>query len=214
MNIKNVFTSIANGIAPFLIEYNFICNKNKQEFKRSNNDVAQIIRFFFHKKSDKIYLKLEIIIKLSEIENVYKSITNIEGRPYLTLGNDFLILKNKADDFCYKKKPTNYWLIENDNDIENIVNNFESHLIEIILPYFNDNSSIERVDYLLNSYPLKMSIHNYLYPLRANIGIIAAKLNNNPNYDELVDIYMKELENAEENYKNEFLKIIKYSFTK
>ena len=53
-----------------------------------------------------------------------------------------------------------------------------------------------------------MSIHNYIYPLRANIGIIAAKLNNNPNFNDLIKIYEKELDEAEENYKNEFFKLI------
>ncbi len=53
-----------------------------------------------------------------------------------------------------------------------------------------------------------MCVHNEMYPLRANIAIIAAKLNNNPQYDELVKTYEKELVDAEENYKIEFYKII------
>lgn len=209
MNIKDVFNSTVDGISDLLIEeHNFICNKSKKEFKRLNNNVLHIIRFFYHKKDNKIYLRLEIIIKLLDIEHIYKSVTTIDGRPYLTLGNDFLILRNKKDDFDYKKNPTTYWLIENSNDLENFIFNFKSNFEEIILPYFNENSTIERVDYLLNSYPLKMSIHNYIYPLRANIGIIAAKLNNNPNFNDLIKIYEKELDEAEENYKNEFFKLI------
>lgn len=209
MNIKDVFNSTVDGISDLLIEeHNFICNKSKKEFKRLNNNVLHIISFFYHKKDNKIYLRLEIIIKLLDIEHIYKSVTTIDGRPYLTLGNDFLILRNKKDDFDYKKNPTTYWLIENSNDLENFIFNFKSNFEEIILPYFNENSTIERVDYLLNSYPLKMSIHNYIYPLRANIGIIAAKLNNNPNFNDLIKIYEKELDEAEENYKNEFFKLI------
>ncbi|WP_313386252.1 hypothetical protein [Chishuiella sp.] len=209
MNIKDVFNSTVDGISDLLIEeHNFICNKSKKEFKRLNNNVLHIIRFFYHKKDNKIYLRLEIIIKLLDIEHIYKSVTTIDGRPYLTLGNDFLILRNKKDDFDYKKNPTTYWLIENSNDLENFIFNFKSNFEEIILPYFNENSTIERVDYLLNSHPLKMSIHNYIYPLRANIGIIAAKLNNNPNFNDLIKIYEKELDEAEENYKNEFFKLI------
>ncbi|WP_313581440.1 hypothetical protein [Chishuiella sp.] len=209
MNIKDVFNSTVDGISDLLIEeHNFICNKSKKEFKRLNNNVLHIIRFFYHKKDNKIYLRLEIIIKLLDIEHIYKSVTTIDGRPYLTLGNDFLILRNKKDDFDYKKNPTTYWLIENSNDLENFIFNFKSNFEEIILPYFNENSTIERVDYLLNSHPLKMSIHNYIYPLRANIGIIAAKLNNNQNFNDLIKIYEKELDEAEENYKNEFFKLI------
>jgi len=210
MKIKDVFNSIADEINLFLIKYNFVVNKNKQEFKYSHNNIVQIIRFLFHKKGDKIYLKLEIIMKLLDIENIYKSLSEINERPYLTLGNDFLILRKKENDFDYKKEPTTYLLIETNEDIENIIINFKLNFREIILPYFNENSTIEKVDYLLNRYPLKMSIHNYLYPLRANIGIIAAKLNNNPNYNQLIDIYRKEMKDAEENYKNEFFKIIDY----
>jgi hypothetical protein len=51
---------------------------------------------------------------------------------------------------------------------------------------------------------LVRAIHNWLYPLRASMGIITAKLSNNPQFSKLINIYEEELMNAQENYRLDF----------
>jgi hypothetical protein len=102
----------------------------------------------------------------------------------------------------------NNWLIEDKSDVKKLIEVIPHYLKETILPYFEQNSSIESVDKLLNKYPREISIHNSLYPLRANLAIIAARLNNNPKYNDLLNIYQEELEEADITYKEDFEKLI------
>lgn len=209
MTTKELSERISKGVSSFFQEHGFVFRKKDDEFVRKIDQGEQILRLFYYKKNNHLTVKPEIIIKIYEIESIYKSVAEIKYRPYLTLGNNFLEIRDyDGDEINYKKKPTKEWLIENDEDVEHLIKIIPEYLEEDILPYFDNNSSVARVDELLNKYPQKMCVHNYIYPLRANIAIIAAKLNENPQYNELVEIYEKELLDAEENYKKEFYKIV------
>jgi hypothetical protein len=209
MKIKEVSNQIAEGVLKNFEKYGFKLRKARNEFVRKTQNAEQIFHLIFYKENDAtITIKPEIVIHIDEIESIYTRIAQIKERPYLTLGNYFSQIRDYDGDAAnFKNKATRYWLIENEQDVLHLIKIIPKYLEEVILPYFESNSSIERVDQLLNEYPENMSVHNNIYPLRANIAIIAAKLNYNPRYDELVRIYEKELEDAEENYKIEFGKL-------
>ncbi len=209
MKVNKIAQQISDGVLESFQKHGFKYRKAQKEFIRKTDNIEQIFRLLYYKKDKYITIDPKLIIQVIEIESIYKSIAEIEGRPYLTLGNHFLAIRDyDGDDFNYKKKPTKEWLIEDEEDVKHLIKIIPEYLEENILPYFEKISSISRADELLNKYPEKMCVHNYSYPLRANIAIIAAKLNKNPQYDELIEIYEKELLDAEENHKKEFYKII------
>ena len=210
MNIKDVSDELLSRIHDSFKEFDFVLNKSQSEFKRNVNDCTQIVDLFFYKRGNIITIQPEIRIKEHHIEKVYKTISEIKGRPYLTLGNHLFEIVKYIDDgkeIDESEEETRDWLIEDDNDINKLVEIIPKYLKETILPYFDQNSSVPRVDELLNKYPRQISIHNVVYPLRANIAIIAAKLNQNPKFDELVEIYDEELLDAEETYRKEFVRL-------
>lgn len=209
MKVQEIANQISEGVLDSFQKHGFKYRKAKKEFIRKTDKADQIFRLYYYKENDgTVTIKPQIIINIYEIESIYKSIAQIDSRPYLTLGNYFSHIRDyDGDAVNYKNKPTKYWLIENDEDTAHLIKVIPKYLEEVILPYFDSNSSVSRVDELLNKYPEKMCVHNNMYPLRANIAIISAKLNNNPLYDELINIYEKELEDAEENYKTEFYKL-------
>ncbi|UKB82725.1 hypothetical protein LF887_17120 [Chryseobacterium sp. MEBOG06] len=208
MKVNEIAQQISDGVLESFQKSGFQYRKAQKEFVRKKDNVEQIFKLFFYKKEDNITIDPEIKIHVKEIESIYKSIAQIKSRPYLTLGNHFLTIRDYDGDAAnYKSKPAKEWLIENDEDVKHLIKIIPEYLEEDILPYFDNNSSVIRVDELLNEYPEKMCVHNDMYPLRANIAIIAAKLNTNLYYDELIKIYERELEDAEENYKVEFYKL-------
>lgn len=209
MKVKEISNQISEGVLANFEKHGFKFKKTHNEFVRKTQYAEQIFHLIYYKENDgTITIKPEILIHVHEIESIYKSITQIESRPYLTLGNYLSeIAEYDGDEINFRKKPTKYWLIANNENLEYLIKIIPNYLENDILPYFESNSTVSRVDELLNKYPEKMCVHNYIYPLRANIAIIAAKLNNNPHYDELIKIYEKELEDAEENYKSEFYKL-------
>ncbi|WP_316795506.1 hypothetical protein [Pedobacter agri] len=209
MKIPEVSKEISDGILESFKKNGFKFRKARNEFTRKLKNAEQIFHLIYYKENNgTINIKPEVVIHIDDIESIYKKISQIKYRPYLTLGNYFSQIKDYNGDAAnFKNKATKYWLIENEHDISHLIEIIPKYLDEVILPYFENNSSIERVDELLNEYPKNMSVHNNMYPLRANIAIIAAKLNCNHRFNELLEIYEKELEDAEENYKIEFYKL-------
>ena len=210
IKVKEIADTILDGIKPSFEKYGFVLNKSNREFKRSIKDCVQIFDMVFDKKSDYITVRPEIRIRILSIEKIYRSITSLPNRPYRTLGNhlfDILRYIDDGEELGDREKAVPDWLIEGQKNVDKLIQVIPQYLEETILPYFDENCSIKRVDELLNKYPRELSIHNRLYPLRANIAIIAARLNKNPHYNELVQIYEDELTEAEETYKEEFYKL-------
>ncbi len=210
IKIAEVANEILAGVAPYFKQHDFILDKNKRLFKRNVPDCVQIFNMSFFKEPNDITIKPEIRIKVQPIESIYNQASTIEGRPYLTLGNNLFDIVRYIDEHeesGEREKATPDWLVKSQENIDKLIEVIPQYLIETMLPYFDENSSVKRVDELLNKFPRELSIHNRLYPLRANIAVIAAKLNKNSHYDNLVNIYEDELQDAEESYKEEFYKL-------
>ena len=208
MKVSEVSNNILIEVAPKLKHHGFALFKKGREFKRKIGYTTQIFDLFFYKKKDCIIIKPEIRIKIKPIEDIYKAASNIKARPFFTLGNHLMeILRyiDKGEEIGREKRGN--WLVEDAEDAQNLIKIIPEYFEEAIIPYFNENSSIARVDEILNKYPKEISIHNWLYPLRACIGIIAAKLNKNSDYEQLLVIYESALEKADKTYKDDFSNI-------
>ena len=210
MNILKTSKILFDGLELSFSKYGFILNNKNREFSRSENGITQIIDFFFYKKDKHIEVKPEIRIRVEAIEKIYRAVSDTDGRPYKTIGNHlFEILRyiDKGEEIDNGNDIIYNWIIEDSEHIQKLIEVIPIYLEETILPYFQENSSVDRVDKLLNKYPHDISIHNPLYPLRANLAIIAAKLNGNREYENLLKIYHEELEEAEQTYKRDFDKL-------
>ncbi len=208
LKVVDVSKILLESLIPFMEKHGFRLNKRNKEFNREIGDTKQILDLFFYKKADHITIKPEVRIKVKSIDTVYRSITDMENRPYYTLGNHlFEIVRYMDTGNETERGELSNWLVEDEGDVWQLVEVIPKYFEESILPYFEENSSLARVDELLNKSPRDMSIHNWLYPLRANVALIAAKLNDNPKYDELVTIYDEETQEAEESYREEFIKL-------
>jgi hypothetical protein len=211
MGPKDVADALLKGISIPLSKHGFEFDGRKKYFRRETSEAIQIFNLLFTKKKEGIYVEPTIRIKIKSIEAVYHKVASKDPEYFdgtKTLGNnlfkikDYLINGTQVD--SDEKKS---YLIENPNDIQVLSSVIPENFEEYALPYFDKNSCVSRADELLNSNVTEISVHNWLYPLRANLGIIAAKLNHNPAYYQLVKLYERELEGAEQNYKNEFEKL-------
>lgn len=71
---------------------------------------------------------------------------------------------------------------------------------EYAVPFFEKYNSIDAIDKLLNENPTEKVIYLDDLGWRIIKGLIAAKLNNNPKYDELRDYYKSEVESKFQGY--------------
>lgn len=205
---KKLLIEIERGIS----KYGFILNKKDQSFRREVDGFIQIFDIIFTKKLEGIYVQPTIRLKSKQIEAIYHRVAKKDPEYFdgtKTLGNDLFKIskffeKGIQEDTDEKKS----YIIEDENDIAILSKVLIDKFIIFGLRYLEENSSISQIDSLLNMNPREISIHNWLYPLRACIAIIAAKLNKNPKYEELVKIYSEELKEAVYPYNEEFTTLV------
>jgi hypothetical protein len=215
MLIKNITKSIIDGIGKTLSDYGFDYSKRNKKFIKSKGNVQQIFELLFYKENAiSILVEPWVKIKIKPIEDIYHMVSSKDAKyndSAITLGNNMGEIiqyyekgNEKRSEFANMR-----YLIEDDQDVKVLIKVIPKGFIEFVLPYFDSNSSIIEVDRLLNETPRELSIHHPLYPTRACIGLIAAKLVSNPNYKELVTIYEEETREANPFYREEFERLIK-----
>jgi hypothetical protein len=209
MLIKDVSKKIINGIKEPISELGFNLNKSKREFKRKKGDCEQIFQLLFYKEGGSILIRPVVRIKIKSIEDVYHKVSKKKAEyndATTTLGNNLgeIIKYYETGRDNLSEYMNMRYLIEDKKDIEILKKVIPERFHDYALPYFDSNCSIKSVDQLLNTTPREMSIHNGLYPIRACIGLIAARLNNNPDFNEIVKIYEEELADANPDNKAEF----------
>lgn len=208
--VKN---EIRIAITEKLVRHGFLFNKKKGRWERSIPAGIQIFDLLFYVHPDEILIEPVFRLKLYLIEDIYHKGANKKSEfndGTITLGNSLgQILKYFENGDKNGSGEQISYVVKNERDIDILKQVIPSRFEEFILPYFDTNSSIERVDELLNETPRKMSIHNRLYPMRACIGLIAAKLVQQRNYEGLQKIYEEEMENAAKGFKEEFGELVK-----
>ena len=212
--LKEVSLRLTENLNPIFEEQGFQLKKSeKYHFIRKEEGNAHIFDLSFYNKSKGILIKPELRIKNKEIEDIYKANTEIKGRPYKTLGNHLLEIARYIDhgEETGNTNAGQRWIVQNDEHLEKLISVIPDYLFEIMLPYFDSCSSVSKVDELLNKHPTELSVHHYLFPSRANVAIIAAKLNNNPNYTDLVDIYDERMKNSDTLFLDEYNSIKEYN---
>lgn len=209
MMMRDVATKLISQIEGEVVKNGFKLNKNSNMFTRNVNDAKQIYKFYFYKSNDGVLVEPNVLIKLNSIEKIYRQVKK-ENYSYeqIAIGTSLgKIIKHYDDGLDVNKSENIYYLITDDESIFKLSNALNVYFYDYVLRYFDENSSIDRFDCLLNKQPRDISIHHRHYPLRASVSLIAAKLTDNPNYTSLVDVYTEKMKEAVEPYKQDFEKI-------
>ncbi len=213
MIVNDVKIILLGGIQSAFSRQGFILNKNDNAFTKKYEGCVQTFYLKIFKEESLIYIEPKWGLKIDAILDVYNSESTRKEKSLkntYVLGNGLGELIDLIEINGNKAHSNMLYLVENDSDIDILIKIIPKRFEEYVLPYFNENSTIERVDKLLNSSPKEAVVHNWLYPLRACIGVIAAKLVDNPNYFNLVNIYREELTGANLVFKIKFENIVTY----
>jgi hypothetical protein len=217
MNLKlnNIKNMLEESIQKTLSKEHFRYNEKRDEFVRKDKfGNFQVITLFFYDYKSNVQVEIKVSIKIKVIEDIYYDIVKENG----TLYDDIKTLTaNIGAIIAYKDKgimvggPNRtkiVYLIENEDDAKLLSDVIPKRINEYVLPYFEENTSVQRVDYLLNNDINSISIHHFNLPSRACIGVIAAKLNNNPKMFQVVNNYRERLQAVKENFRNQFENVV------
>jgi hypothetical protein len=204
MTQKQVLTAIIGLMKDEMAMYGFKPSYKEYGFIKKTGDAIflyQLLiynRTLFEANQTGFLIEPYVWINIREIEKYYKQISlNTELRAevdYKTIGNSVAdILANPDGFYKQKNKSLNLYVFK-----EAEIAGIASRLIEIFssigVKYFVENSSVKRVDEIVNAAPSKSKVHMQNDNYRLIKGLIAAKLNKNPNCETLIKLYESEIE--------------------
>jgi len=212
---KELIKATLELLSTDLKAYGFNPNLKEQGFLRKEKGSIHIYQFLVYDrtfiKTGKKGFQIEpfVWIGISEIEKYYRAITLNTAlkkeTDFITIGNSIASILANPDGLYKKRNESLNLLLAEEWQLKEIASQLLKQFKEVAEPYCQKNSSIARVDQLLNFMPAEYKVNaaNDIY--RITRGIIAAKLNNNLSLDELVDIYERQLvdRNMDEIHKQE-----------
>lgn len=212
MSSKELQYLLRNDIENYLsgIGYEIIKEKFDEKFYVKNVDgVEQRIILIYAHYGTLLTVQPLIALNFESIVEIYQKNTTFRSRPYLCLGNHLLEIERFVKNGEKTERVyVNYdWELRTEEEVIEFVKQFKNYMNTVIAPYFDQNSSLNQVDLLLNENPRVSSIHNNTNPLRACVAIIAAKLNKNPKFDEILSIYDETIKKGEESYQTDYQNI-------
>ena len=217
MQKKRINTAVGN----FLKEYGFTYEKigyiavdetlngfvRKDKF--SNKQIIYM-RFYKYNKQYGIEVFTEFVIRYMAdfFRNATKATQYNENISMLNPDLGGLI--------AYKDKGTNLggsrnrvvYLVNNDSDIELLSTFIPERIQEYVFPYFDDNSSLEKIEKLLNTDIEQVSLHHFFVVTKACFGIMVAKINNNPHLYELIMQYRDRLKPAKQEHQDQYERVV------
>lgn len=201
MTQKEIIRKVLQLLEVELESFAFKLKINQQGFFRRNGDATFFYYFLIYNELNiktgerGFLLEPYADINISLIEEYYKEVTlNTELKnewDFITIGNSIADLVANPDGINRKRNQRLNLLIFEERDIQPVVIELLKQFKQVALPYFLANNKIKRVDELLNVHPKEYSVHMYNDIFRFIKGLIAAKLNNNANFDNLMSIYNK-----------------------
>lgn len=210
MLIQDLKKRVQLILSDYLKDFGFNLNKGKTEFKRIISLTENVIGLTFFKEEDGcILLEITVGINIIPIEKIYKEICLNDFKYSIinyTIGNNIFEIIDFFENGESKggKSVNKKYLISNKEDLLKLEEVLIKRISQFAFKYFENYSTIEHVDRLLNDSPKELSIHSYIYPIRACKAIIAARLNNNPMLLTLINIYEEELKDANPINKKQF----------
>lgn len=144
-----------------------------------------------------------VAIRVDEVENIFHKVSGFElqyQKDTPTIGATIKDLLKAKEDYEFE--------LNSIEDISSIVNKCYDIFKNIALPFLEENSSITAIDNLLNSNPENEDSIFYIPHLRFYHGTIVAKLNHNPNYQQIVETYRGYLARDNGFYLNDYERLL------
>lgn len=171
----------------------------------------QIISMRFYKNKNRYGIEVFTNIFVKNIADFFRNAISLQYDENISvLSPDLgglIAHKDKGTDLGGSRNQVIY-LINNDSDIDLLSTVIPERIKEYVFPYLDENSSIDRMDKLLNSNIEQVSLHHFFAVTKACFGIMIARINNNPHLQELIKQFRENLKPAKQKYQDEYEKIV------
>lgn len=212
MNFKTIKSRLIKELGETIISKGFLFNKKPEDFEKGIPGGVASVHIHPIDYGPKIFFELSWFVRIDRMAYIYNSVAE-KGEEYFAytsvFSNGFGRLIDYVDNGNRKTRADNKkYLITKEEDVPIVVEEMAEDIRKYFIPYIEQNNSVERANELLNYNPTEHpSVHHLTYPDRIMMGLIAAKLTHNPEYDRLVSIYDPEMEEVADDAKREYAKL-------
>lgn len=167
-----------------LIGYGFNLNKGLAEFTKKKEDGWNKFQLIFLNRDDGWEINTGLLIRINFVEDIYHRASSYELKYQKTTPTIGITVENLVS---YTEKHRYY--LNSDEEIKDGVDYFVRIFEDIALPFFNKYNDIVTIEQAVNIKNGKSIFSGLKY--EGNLGIILAKLVDNPDYFYYVEKYRK-----------------------
>jgi|SRR6218665_1400312 len=197
MNYSEVKKELKKEYEAFLKPIGYKKSRSESQgcdFKLIKNGVTQKIGYGITNYIDEFYTGGYIglgILPIQKLQYHIEEASGVNDNYGITLGASISDYMNELNYRCH---------IKTIEDIKEWGKTIRKFYEEYAVPFFEKYNTVEAVDKLLNENPTERVIYCDDLGWRIIKGLISAKLNQNPKYDELRDYYKSEVESKFQGY--------------
>ena len=162
--------------------HDFDLNKGLAEFTKKQKDGWNKFHLIFLNREAGWEINIGMLIRKNVVEDIYHQASYFEPKYHKTTPT----LGITIEDFINDGKEYRCYL-NSENDIEKCIEYIENLFIKVALPFFEEYNSLKKMDEVVN---IKNGTSVFSGPIYGgNLGIILAKLVNNPDYAFFLEKY-------------------------
>jgi hypothetical protein len=180
-------SAVFRALAPGFDSCGFVQHKSKEWFIKSNQHAIEMFLVTCLDAKPGIRITPSVAIRINRVEELFHKISRFETKYQKdtpTMGTTLRELLDADTEFDFR------FVVSIAADVPRVVPQLLQLFREHALPYYEGFSSVQVIDWELNSNPTERTMHCGGLPFfRCSKGMIVAKLVGRQNYDELAAIY-------------------------
>lgn len=189
--IKNQFL---DKLIPEIEKSGFKWNKSKSTFYRTTKTGWHSFIVIFKDYPDGYEVYVSIGIRNDKVENIFHLTSGFEVKYQKYTPTIGVFISE------YETTKNHRYQLHLPDDIPVVVNNLIDDYSGIADKYYKDFDDVIVMDKLLNDSPAQYCVHKPAMPLKAQTGLILAKLSGRKNYVEVEKIYKSILEEMDDGF--------------
>ncbi len=196
---------LLNELATLLEPHGFVLVRRMDWFirKGATSLIYQLAFYGGYSKDAGYTIAPAVALRIEEVEKIFHKVSGFEPK----YQKDTPTINPTIKDLI-KAKDNYEFELSSTKDLYLVVDKFFQIFKDIALPFLKENSSIAAIDRLLNSNPENENSIFYIPHLRFYHGTIVAKLNHNPNYQQIVETYRGYLARDNGFYLNDYERLL------
>ncbi|MFZ4798523.1 MAG: hypothetical protein ACOYMA_13585 [Bacteroidia bacterium] len=197
MKVSEVKTKLLDLLTPFSNEIGYKINKNRFSISKEHNNINATLQFTTNSWFDEVQIMPSVNVNIKEINDIWKMFNEYASITYsmnLNELKDWYDLGVVSWEKFQLNKKDRHQIFNYETDLMHANLEIQYLFNKYGLRYINDFGSIEGVNKLYNqSLDDLKSYHCAGFQVRSVVGLIAAKLSNNPDYIKISEFYTNKI---------------------